>query len=62
MSNYRKRGNYTGQEKVPVLSAHFVEGLLVQKNEVIAELLPEPVQLKKPMGTLESTPGPPRHP
>ncbi|MFM8476104.1 MAG: hypothetical protein ACKOEO_09950 [Planctomycetaceae bacterium] len=49
MSNHRKRVNYTGEEKVAILRAHFVEGL-VQKNEVIAELLQEHVQLKKANG------------
>jgi hypothetical protein len=39
MSSHRKRVNYTGKEKVAILRAHCVEGLLVQKNEVIAELL-----------------------
>ncbi|MGV2339689.1 MAG UNVERIFIED_CONTAM: transposase family protein [Planctomycetaceae bacterium] len=58
MSNHRKRVNYSGEEKVSILRAHFVEGLLVQKNEVIAELLQEHVQLKKTMGTIESTLGP----
>jgi hypothetical protein len=61
MSNHRKRVNYYGEEKVAILRAHFVEGLLVQKNEVIAELLQEHVQLKKATGPLESTLGPPRH-
>ena len=50
MSNQRKRVNYSGEEKVAILRAHFVEGLLVQKNEVIAELLQEHVQLKKANG------------
>jgi hypothetical protein len=50
MSNHRKRVNYSGEEKVAILRAHFVEGLLVQKNEVIAELLQEHVQLKKANG------------
>jgi hypothetical protein len=50
MSNHSKRFNYTGEEKVAILRAHFVEGLLVQKNEVIAELLQEHVQLKKANG------------
>ncbi|MFM8479454.1 MAG: hypothetical protein ACKOEO_27010 [Planctomycetaceae bacterium] len=62
MSNHRKRVNYTGREQVAILRAHFVQGLLVQKNEVIAELLQEHVQRKTPMGTLESTRDPPRHP
>ena len=62
MSNHRRRVNYSGEEKVAILRAHNVERLLVQKNEVIAELLQEHVQLKKPMGPLESTLGPPRHP
>jgi protein-disulfide isomerase-like protein with CxxC motif len=50
LSNHRKRVNYSGEEKVAILRAHFVEGLLVQKNEVIAELLQEHVQLKKANG------------
>jgi len=107
MSSHRKRVNYSGEEKVAILRAHFVEGLpvsevcrkydssvtnfyswqkilfegaaqlfdrkpnaanvrrqeaaaekkvealeakLVQKNEVIAELLQEHVQLKKANG------------
>ena len=41
MSKHRKRVNYSGEEKVAILRAQFVEGLLVQKNEVIAELLQE---------------------
>ena len=49
MCNHRKRVNYTGEEKVAILRPHFVEGL-VQKNEVIAELLQEHVQLKKANG------------
>ena len=54
MSNHRKRVNYSGEEKVAVaiLRAHFVEGLLVQKNEVIAELLQEHVQPEKANGNL----------
>jgi hypothetical protein len=51
MSNHSKRVNYSGEEKVAILRAHFVEGLL-QKH----------VQLKKANGALESTLGPPRHP
>jgi hypothetical protein len=51
MSNHRKLVNYTGKEKVAILRAHFVEGLLQ-----------EHVQLKKANGTIESTLGPPRHP
>jgi hypothetical protein len=51
MSNQRKRINDSGEEQVAILRAHFVEGLLQ-----------EHVQLKKPMGTLDSTLGPPRHP
>ena len=50
MSNHRKRVNDSGEENVAILRAHFVEGLLVQKNEVIAELLQEHVQLKKANG------------
>jgi hypothetical protein len=50
MSNHKKRVNFSGEEKVAILRAHFVEGLLVQKNEVIAELLLEHVQLKKANG------------
>jgi hypothetical protein len=42
MSNHRKRVNYSGEEKVFILRAHFVEGLLQ-----------EHVQLKKPMGPIE---------
>ncbi|MFM8476395.1 MAG: hypothetical protein ACKOEO_11440 [Planctomycetaceae bacterium] len=62
MSNHRKRVNDAGEEKVAILRVYFVERLLVQKNEVISDLLQEHVQLKKPMGTLDSTLGPPRHP
>jgi protein-disulfide isomerase-like protein with CxxC motif len=47
MSNHRKRVNDSSEEQVAIPRAHFVEGLLVQKNEVIAELLQEHVQLKK---------------
>jgi hypothetical protein len=50
MSNHRKRVNDSGEEKVAILRAHFVEAKLVQKNEVIAELLQEHVQLKKANG------------
>ncbi len=50
ISKHRKRVNYSGKENVAILRAHFVEGLLVQKNEVIAELLQEHVQLKKANG------------
>jgi hypothetical protein len=39
MSNQRKRVNYSGEEKVAILRAHFVEGLLQ-----------EHVQLKKASG------------
>jgi len=49
MSNHRKRVNDSGEEQVAILRAHFVEGL-VQKNEVIAELLQEHVQLNKASG------------
>ncbi|MFM7037157.1 MAG: hypothetical protein ACKO2L_05480 [Planctomycetaceae bacterium] len=49
MSNHRKRVNYSGEKQVAILRAHFVEGL-VQKNEVIAKLLQEHVQLKKANG------------
>jgi len=49
MSNHRKRVNDSGEEKVAIFRAHFVEGL-GQKNEVIAELLQEHVQLKKANG------------
>jgi hypothetical protein len=62
MYNLRKGINCSGEEKVAILRAHFVEGLLVQKNDVIAKLLQEHVQLKKPLRPLESTLGPPRHP
>jgi hypothetical protein len=51
MFNHSKRLDYSGEEKVAILRAHFVEGLLQ-----------EHVQLKKPMGTHQSTLGPPRHP
>jgi hypothetical protein len=50
MSNHRKRVNDSGEEKVAILRAHFVEGLLVQKNDVVAKLLQEHVQLKKANG------------
>jgi len=49
MSNHRKRVNDSGGKQVAILRAHIVEGL-VQKNEVIAELLQEHVQLKKANG------------
>jgi len=49
VSNHRKRVNDSGEEQVAILRAHFVEGL-VQKNEVIAELLQEHVQRNKANG------------
>jgi hypothetical protein len=48
--NHRNRVNDSGEEKVAILRAHFVEAKLVQKNEVIAELLQKHVQLKKANG------------
>ncbi|MGV2338872.1 MAG UNVERIFIED_CONTAM: hypothetical protein LVR18_34275 [Planctomycetaceae bacterium] len=52
MSNLREGINYSGEEKVAILRAHFVEGLLVQKNEVISKRLQKHVQLKSQWGPL----------
>jgi hypothetical protein len=50
------------QEAAAEKKVEALEAKLLQKNEVIAELLKEHVQLKKPRGPLKSTLGPPRHP
>jgi hypothetical protein len=47
MSSHRKRVSYCGEKKVEALEAK-----LVQKNEVIAELLQERVQKKSQWGPL----------
>ncbi len=47
--------NVRRQEAAAEKKVEALEAKLVQKNEVIAELLQEHVQLKKPMGPFEST-------
>ena len=56
MSDQSKGGNDSGVAAEKKIEAQ--ESKLVQKSEVIAELLQEHVQQKKPMGPLDSTRGP----